>query len=155
MGRHDHANPCCASVRMRFLISVPSCAHAHSSVCACVFTSPNHTSWFACRQGPSLCFQSLEERLLSKLLCCLFVDSWSLNFSACQICCPDLLNLITRWLWFCLRLNQEFLIGVRQELCMKELWKSWSEIGKTVEKCKWPSLSVLVEKTHAVVTIET
>ena len=27
----------CACVRMRFWISVPSCAHAHSSVCACVF----------------------------------------------------------------------------------------------------------------------
>ena len=37
-----------------------------------------------------------ERRLLSKLLCCLFVDSWSLDFSACQMRCPDLLNLLTR-----------------------------------------------------------
>ena len=127
--------PC---VRMHFRIF---CAHAFlnycAQLCACslfkcahaFFTSSNHISWFACLQGPSLCFRSLEGRLLSKLLCCLFVDSWLLDFSACQMRCPDLLNLLTRWSRFCLSLNEEFLIGVRQELCMKEVWKSWSDIG--------------------------
>ena len=64
----------CPVVRMLTL----RCAHAFSPV-------SNHTSWFACLQGPSLCLRSLEGRLLSKLLCCLFVDSWLLDFSACQM----------------------------------------------------------------------
>ena len=66
---------------------------------------------------------SISDRLkeVSKLLCCLFVDSWLLDFSACQMRCPDLLNLLTRRSWFCPRLIQEFLIGVRQELWMKEV----------------------------------
>ena len=75
----------CPVVRMLIL----RCAHAF-------FTSSNHTSWFACLQGPSLCFRSLEGRLLSKLLSCLFVDSWLLDISACQMRCPDLLNLLNR-----------------------------------------------------------
>ena len=61
------------SVHMRFWIF---CVHAFLNFCAhlcacslfnCVhafFTSSNHTSWFACLQGPSLCFRSLEGRLL-------------------------------------------------------------------------------------------
>ena len=39
--------------------------------------------------------RSLEGRLLLKLLCCLFVDSWLFDFSARQMRCPDLLNLLT------------------------------------------------------------
>ena len=80
--------------------TVPACACVFEFLCPVVRMrfSPvsNHTSWFACRQGPSLCFRMLEGRLLSKLLCCLFVDSWLLDFSACQMRCPDLLNLLTR-----------------------------------------------------------
>ena len=49
-----------------------------------------------------MCFRSLEGRLLLKLLCCLFVDSWLFVFSARQMRCPDLLNLLTCWSWVCL-----------------------------------------------------
>ena len=45
----------CPVVRMRSWISVPSCAHAHSSSVRMRFSPvPDHTSWFARLQGPSL-----------------------------------------------------------------------------------------------------
>ena len=172
MGRHDHANPYCASVRM--------CFNFCAQLCACVFhqSEPhiNHHGLLVCRVCHCVsdrlqegCFRS------SFAVCCGLLVTWLLSVSNAlpwsleldnplimvlskiesgvpHWCTPgtvhersvkeltwiwkDLLNLITRWSWFCLRLNQEFLIGVRQELCMKEVWKSWSEIGKTVEKCK-------------------
>ena len=69
-------------VRMRFWIfcaqlcacSLFNCAHAF-------FTSSNHTSWFACLQGPSLCFRSLVGRLLrSSFAVCL----WTLGYLPSQ-----------------------------------------------------------------------
>ena len=107
-------------------------------VCACVFHQfrTTHRGWLVCRVRHCVSDRLKEGCFRSSFASCLFVDSWLLDFSACQMRCPDLLNLLTRWSWFCPRLIQEFLIGVCQELCMKEVWKSWFEIGKTVEKCK-------------------
>ena len=75
-----------------------------------------------------------EGRLLSKLLCCLFVDSWFLDFSACQMRCPDLLNLLTRWSWFCLKIDSGVphwcTPGTVHERNVKELIWNWKDCWK-------------------------
>ena len=66
-------------------------------VCACVFHQfrTTHHGLLVC--GVRHCVSDrFEGRCLLKLLCCLFVDSWLLDFSACQVRCPDILNLLTR-----------------------------------------------------------
>ena len=48
-------------LRGRPLTHVRNCAHAHSSSVRMRFSPvPDHTSWFARLQGPSLCFRSLD-----------------------------------------------------------------------------------------------
>ena len=70
MGRHDHANPYCASVRMRFWIAVSSGAHAHLSNCgACSLVQLCACSLVqlcACSFVHELCACSL----VSRCACC-------------------------------------------------------------------------------------
>ena len=73
-------------VRMRFLISVPSCAHAQSSVCACVFHQFRTTlhGLLVCRVRNCV-FDRLKEGCFRSSFAVWFVDSWLLDFSPCQM----------------------------------------------------------------------
>ena len=95
MCRHDHANPYCASVRMRFWISVPSCAHASlnfcAQLCACSLFKCAHAFFTSsgphivvCSSAGSVIVFPIASRKVAFEAPLLAVCSWTLGYLTSQ-----------------------------------------------------------------------
>ena len=87
--------PVCACV---FEFLCPVVRMLTLQVCACVFHQfrTTHRGLLVCRVRHCVSDRLKEGCFRSSFASCLFADSWLLDFSACHMRCPDLLNLLTR-----------------------------------------------------------